>query len=261
VDFGLQNTCAGSSLTVSNSNNDGSGSLRRAIANICPGGTIDFAANYTIHLASPLEIDKDMTIDGTGVAVTISGDSDNDGTGNVRVFNVGGHFNLNNLTVSWGYDTAINNDGSLTITNSTFSNNTAGYGGVFANYGTLSIANSTFVNNAATTGGGVLYNQSEATITNSTISSNSGGLYGGAIASYSGSVTLRNTIVANSSSGDNCVGTITDGGGNLVWGDSTCPGINADPKLGTLAGNGGYTQTLALLTDSAAIEAGSDAIC
>ena len=80
-------------------------------------------------------------------------------------------------------------------------------------------------------GGSVLYNQGITSITNSTFSGNNGGTYGGAIYTLSGSVTLRNTIIANSSSGDNCTGTITDGGGNLVWGDNTCPGVNADPKL------------------------------
>jgi len=48
---------------------------------------------------------------------------------------------------------------------------------------------------------------------------------------------------------------ITDGGYNLVWGDTTCPGTftNADPKLLALADNGGPTWTYALDNGSAAL--------
>ena len=122
VDFRLQNTCAGSSLTVSNTNDDGSGSLRRAVANICPGGTIDFAANTTIHLASALEIDKDMTIDGTGFAVTISGDTDNDGASNVRRIQCRWVFQFEQSDRVRGYDNTFYNSGTLNITNCTFFN-------------------------------------------------------------------------------------------------------------------------------------------
>jgi CSLREA domain-containing protein len=231
---------------------------------------ITFSLSGTISLGSTLpgigegRVGEILTIDGAGQSVSISGDTDNDGTGDVRVFTVGYNvaFNLNNLAVSrgGGGDTSIYNDGTLTITNSTFYNNNATYGGVISNYGTLIISNSTFYNNNATMGGGGIYNQNDTIITNSTFSGNNGGIYGGTILTYNGTVTLRNTIVANTS-GENCVGTITDGGGNLVWGDTSCPGINADPKLGSLADNGGPTQTMAVLIGSAAIDAGDDANC
>ena len=74
-------------------------------------------------------------------------------------------------------------------------------------------------------------------------------------------MTLKNTIVANSPAGGNCSGAITDGGGNLSYPDTTCPGINSDPMLGPLQNNGGPTQTMALLPGSAAIDAANDAIC
>ncbi len=72
---------------------------------------------------------------------------------------------------------------------------------------------------------------------------------------------LQNTIVANSSRGTRCTGTVTDGGSNLSYPDTTCPGINGDPKLGPLQNNGGPTQTMALLPGSAAVDAANDAIC
>ena len=43
-------------------------------------------------------------------------------------------------------------------------------------------------------------------------------------------------------------------GYNLVWGDTTCPGTNADPKLLALAENGGPTRTFALDDGGAALE-------
>ena len=96
-------------------------------------------------------------------------------------------------------------------------------------------------------------------MTNSTVSGNSAS-DGAGIYNYGGSVTIRNTIVANNPGG-NCFGTITDGGGNLSYPDATCPGINREPALGPLQNNGGPTQTMALGSGSAAIDAANDAIC
>ena len=72
------------------------------------------------------------------------------------------------------------------------------------------MSNSTFVGNSAEDGGGI-YN-------------------------WEGTVTLRNTIVADSPAGGNCTGAITDGGGNLSYPDTTCPGIHRDPEPRPFAG-------------------------
>ena len=66
---------------------------------------------------------------------------------------------------------------------------------------------------------------------------------------------LQDTIVA-SDSGGNCAGLFSDGGNNLSFGDTTCFGINGDPKLGPLQDNGGPTETSDLGPGSAAINAG-----
>jgi predicted outer membrane repeat protein len=152
------------------------------------------------------------------------------------------------------------------ISTSTFNGNSVtggggtdtGGGAIYLYGGILNITNCTFANNSTTgTGtlgglGGALYVEGgSANVAHCTLSGNSatsgGGIYNG------GSVTLKNTIVANSTGG-NCSGTITNGGYNLVWGDTSCPGTNADPKLLALANNGGPTQTFALNTGSAASE-------
>ena len=62
------------SLTVTSLSDSGTGSLRNAVANTAPGGTVDFAVTGTITLSSEIVIDKDLTIQGPGAdLLTISG--------------------------------------------------------------------------------------------------------------------------------------------------------------------------------------------
>ncbi|MGH3928742.1 MAG: DUF7594 domain-containing protein, partial [Pseudonocardiaceae bacterium] len=68
----------------------------------------------------------------------------------------------------------------------------------------------------------------------------------------------RNTIIANNPTGGNCAGSVDSQGGNLENAD-TCglrasgDRINVDPRLGTLADNGGPTLTHALQGGSPAV--------
>ena len=133
-------------------------------------------------------------------------------------------------------------------------------GGGIYNSGTMTVSNSTFSSNSADRGGGIR-NRNTLTVSNSTFSGNSGAVSGGGINNFDGLVTLKNTIVANSPDGGNCAGIITDGGGNLSFPDAHCPGINNDPVLEILQNNGGPTETMALGPGSAAIDAANDAIC
>jgi hypothetical protein len=213
---------------------------------------------------------------GSGGALFVSGAtvnvadtvlSRNTGSGNGgAIENSGGHVTvtdssfLGNSAFAGG---AIENSngGTLTIARSTFTENTALPGGAIANNGsTVAIVNSTFVGNSAGTGG-ALYNLSRGTmmITNSTFAANSATLSpsGGAIHNQGFAVTVENSIFA----ANGCQGVVTDGGGNLDWPDSGCPGINSDPRLVTLADNGGPTQTMALRPGSAAIDAALAADC
>ena len=86
--------------------------------------------------------------------------------------------------------------GADTITNSTFTNNSAYYGG--AVYGAYTITNSTFTNNSASSDGGAVYSYSSITITNSTFTNNSA-YKGGAI--YGKNCTIVNSTIANNSGG------------------------------------------------------------
>jgi CSLREA domain-containing protein len=158
-----------------------------------------------------------------------------------------------------------NTEATLTVINSTFSGNSGDRGGgIFNNNASLSVTNSTFSGNSADFGGAIENLIGTATITNSTFSGNSASTGGGIANVFGGGVTtLQNTIVADSPSGGNCAGTITDGGGNLSWPDTTCPGINDDPTLDPagLQDNGGSTETIALEPGSPAVDAALAANC
>ncbi len=219
------------------------------------GGCIYNAGNATITGAAL-----------TGSVYYSGGGIDNEGTMTVTNSSLVGNI----ASMYHGGGGGIYNAGALTVTNSTFSGNQAradgNGGGILSEAGTLTLTNNTFSGNTASGGRGggiaVVNAAAQAWIVNSTLSGNGAGSDGG-IYSFGAAVTLANTIVANSTTGGNCATdpAMTDGGGNLTWGDTTCPGINSDPKLGTLAHNGGATQTFALLMDSPAIDAAVDINC
>ncbi|HPD40189.1 MAG TPA: choice-of-anchor Q domain-containing protein [Anaerolineae bacterium] len=247
---------------VTTNADSGAGSLREKIADTnC--STINFNGNYTIALSSELTISRNVTIDGAGHAITISGNNA------ARVFsvNAGITFNLSNVTVangkvSSGNGGGIYNAGALNVTNSTFSDNSAGGsgGGIF-NTGTLNVSNSTFSGNSAGYQGGGIYNLGTVTVINSTFSGGSasqgGGIFNG------GTFNVTNSIVANNT-GNNCFAFYAIGGSNNLANDGTCGAgfTNSSAILLSALGNyGGGTPTLALLPGSAAIDAGNDAIC
>jgi hypothetical protein len=296
-------------LVVQNNHDSGTGSLRQAIADADSGDIITFApglSGTTIQLTSTLNINKSITINGSALTskITISGDTDNNGTGDVTVFNFNSDITatLDSLIITKGHSTGfgggIYNGATLTITNSMLSENSAdsGGGGIYT-WGPLTITNSTISDNSLTkvdcahsNGGGGIYNGATTiitnstlsgnsaiiscsqngggiynsagktlTITNSTFSGNSGGAGGGGGIYNAGTLNYKNTIIADSSSGGDCVssGTIVINDHNLVE-DGTCSALfNGDPKLIALADNGGPTQTMALDTNSIAINKGA----
>jgi hypothetical protein len=148
-------------LLVTNTNDSGMGSLRQAMADSASGGTIGFdpsLAGQTITLTSNLLIDKDLTMDGSGLSsrVSISGNN------NVSVFLVGP-----------GVTVAIK---SLIIRNGKAING----GGIYNNGGTLHVIDSLFTANSAISDpylvsngeGGAIYSRGVLTL-NTTFSGNS----------------------------------------------------------------------------------------
>jgi hypothetical protein len=145
------------------------------LAALAGGGTVTFSCSGTITLTTTITITTDTTIDGSGQTVTISGNN------MVQVFSVnpGAKLNLNYLTVANGRAVCptgggISNNGTLTVSNSTFSSNSGGIG----NNGTLTVSSSTFSGNGR--GGGILSFGGTVTVNNSTFSGNDAYLSGDA---------------------------------------------------------------------------------
>ncbi len=253
---------------VTNTLDDGVGSLRQVIANANAGDTLVFdisIAGQTIHLASPLFINKNITIEGSGRNLTLSGDSNHDGIGDVRVIEIqsGGTVTLNNLTITKGSNNAgggLHNNGTLTINNCTFVENTDTYwgGGAIRNEGTLTINNSTFANNQANRHSAAIYNRSGVlTINHSTFSGNraKNAAETGSLGNHStATLHLKNSIIANST-GSYCSGVLASNLNNLIADGSCSPSFLGDPILGELQDNGGETLTFALNAGSPAINA------
>jgi CSLREA domain-containing protein len=175
-----------------------------------------------------------------------------------------------NSAVGAGGIFGANDTGTLTITNSTISGNSTSFSdgaGLLSLGGTIIVTNSTFSGNIAhEDGGGAICNGGTLTVTNSTVSGNTGFGAGGICNFGSATVILKNTIVANNTGG-NCAGAIVNAGYNLDSG-STCgfgsnnfSMSNTNPKLSSLANNGGPTQTMALLAGSPAIDTGNASFC
>jgi len=132
--------------------------------------------------------------------------------------------------------------GTVTVTNSTLSGNSAIHGGGIINYGTLTVTNSTLSGNSASQKGGGILNAGTLTVTNSTLASNSAGDDGGGIRNYNGStLTVTNSTLASNSAGDLGGGIINLGAltvtnstlsGNSASGDGGCRTCDKSCRLG-----------------------------
>jgi CSLREA domain-containing protein len=159
--------------------------------------------------------------------------------------------------------------GYTTFARSLFNSNTAGDdgGGGYNLSGRLTLENCTFYHNQADIGGG-FYTRVDTTaltgIDNCTFSSNAASAAGGGGGIYGGVNTqVRNSIIANSISGGTCdemclhpsnLSNNIDSGTTCGWGSEEGSMSNTNPLLGVLKDNGGFTQTMALLSGSPAID-------
>jgi hypothetical protein len=190
-------------FVVTNTNDSGPGSLRQAVLDAdqhdpfeSSPPTISFVPGLTgtITLTSgELLVSQDLTIDGPGagqLAVSANGAG--------RVFEIasGATASVSGLTIENGQVNnfidvpataggGISNRGTLTVSNCTFSGNSAPSGGGIDNMGTLSVTDCTFSGNSAGAFGGGIKNDGSLTVltvTNSTFSGNyspgdGGGIY------------------------------------------------------------------------------------
>jgi predicted outer membrane repeat protein len=190
-------------IQVTNTDNDGTGSLRAAVASAQSGDTIVFAipsgapgctgSACTITLTNgEIRIDKDLTITGPGAAVlTVQRDPNYRFVSRIFKIEAGRTVAISGLTITRGRLTTeqgagIYNSGTLTLTNSTLSDNvstdplSASGGGIY-NSGVLTVDNSIFENNVAGGGGGAIATRNVMTLTNSMIANNRAGAVGAGI--------------------------------------------------------------------------------
>ena len=204
-----------------------------------------------------------------GSATVVTGPSNGGGIDNAGKLTVMNSTLTNNTAIDGG---GIANEltGNLTLLGSTIAGNSATTGGGIFNAGTLSMTNSTIASNGAYSGGGI-FNAGTMTAVNSTIAYNGiffGGI-GGGLETTTTTAALYNTIVASNNVGtlsgqvaSDINGTVaTSSAYNLIGTGGSgglTNGINgnqvlvspATAGLGTLASNGGPTQTIALLAAS-----------
>ncbi|HET8847081.1 MAG TPA: TIR domain-containing protein, partial [Ktedonobacteraceae bacterium] len=239
---------------VTNLQDNGTGSLRWAIANASSGSTITFDSNlggHTIALTSDLHIiTRQLSIQGLDAKagrITISNQL------HQTVIEAGSSTNIFNLSFTGGKSNTSSllfNKGTLTITNSIVSGNTtsgSGGGGIENDKGKLTLTNSTISGNTATggNGGGIKNSEGTLLLIDSTISRNTASITnGGGIENDGGTVILtRSTIADNTAFGGygggvNNTPTIT----NTDTGTSTNSGkltlINSTISGNIASGNG-----------------------
>lgn len=253
----------------------------------CPAGsgadTLELAAGSTYTLPDFADgtdgrnglpfITTQITINGNGATIrrdpaltcTIDGTQT---AAEFRIFLVGGtgNLSLNGVTVSNGCadgnpssDPAahggglyVRSGGTVTITNSTFSNNTARYfgGGLNNGGGTLTISDSTISNNTAVTtgssgGGGGLYNSGTTTITGSTFSGNSAasGYGGGGVLTRDGTVDVSGSSFSGNTAyvGGGIASGLDFGTPELSVTNSTFSSNSAQADGGGISSNGVLT--------------------
>ena len=281
--------------TSTSTGTDASCSLRDVLLEAANLGTANiwfdagkFAAPTTIGLTGgTLNIPSYTTITGPTAGsgatptnlVTVSGGGS---SSNFSVFTVSAGVTgaaIANLTITNGYSSTfgggIYNLGILlTVTNSTFSGNSAANGGGIANVGMLVVTNCTFSGNSSPNGdGGGILNGATLMVTNSTFSGNSAAHGAGIL--NGGTLALANSIVSGNWLGTastvtgyddlfdfraNTVfpGSASDKGGNLVGYYNNPQAAPPTPAahLAPLGNYGGPMQTMIPLPGSPAICAG-----
>jgi predicted outer membrane repeat protein len=198
-------------------------------------------------------VNKSLILQGAGAASTRVQAASSLNAANARVFTIpiGVSVTIRKLTIRYGSTSGlgggVSNSGTLTLTNTTVSGNTAETGGGISNYqGTLALTNTTVSGNTASSDGGGLYSsQGTLTLINSTVSGNTVEAGAGGGLANGGILTLINSTVSGNTS-------VVNGGGGLFNG-GTATLINSTVSGNTApqdAGGGLNNPGTATLTNS-----------
>jgi hypothetical protein len=263
------------SITVTNTNDSGPGSLRQALADANARDTITFAVSGIISLTNgELLVDKGITISGPGAAsLTV------DGNATSRVFHITsrGVVSISGLTITNGTVVSENGGGILNdhamlmmdscavqFNGGQFNNGGGVYNDAAGGSATLMILNSTVSGNYASYAGGGIYNDASkggsATVSlmNSTIDANAAFFYnppfgageGGGIYNGGGVLMITSSVVSNNNAGVNEPFPVGFGGGISNYGTLTITNSTINSNQCPLAGGGIYNGGTLTITGS-----------
>jgi len=212
-------------------------------------------------LTTQVQILSNTTINGGGYTLTAASNS--------RHFAVSGTFSLtlNHLILTGGITNSaggsIINSGTLTINDSSFTNNNTiavgtsaslGGGALFNNFNAImTIDNTTFTGNVSPDRGGAIFNRATLTITNSTFTSNQANGTttatdgGGAVYNYAGTTTITDSDFQNNTAvnaGGALYNVSTNASNALNVSDSTFTGNTATANSPTNHISGNWTDTV-----------------
>jgi CSLREA domain-containing protein len=193
------------------------------------------------------------TISGNETGIGARGGNGGNSLANAQ--NVIGHGADGNPGGIGGPGGGIASDANLTISNSTIADNSISPSGASGQGGSPGGITPSQVGGA--NGGGIEELRMGASLTHVTIVGNRTPGFGGGVDGDGGTITVGNSIIASNQAvfDANCDGVITDQGGNVEFGDTSCAAgfLRGDPRLSSLGNHGGPTQTVALAPGSAAI--------
>jgi hypothetical protein len=188
---------------VTNTNNEGAGSLRAAITAANSGTGFDVInvnvalTGQTVAFTSVLpQITKGFTLNGNGIILDGSGITSSSSSQILYISSSSASLTVNRVHFKDGkatdYGGAIRNAGTLSLNSCIFSGNqttsSAAYGGAVYNSGTLTVSGCTFYANISSYRGGAIYNSSGTTTLTGNLFSGNKATTGNVIYSSGGTV-------------------------------------------------------------------------
>ena len=272
-------------ITVTNTNDSGPGSLRQALAQANDGDTINFdpSVNIVTLTTAELVITKSITISASPQMVTVQRAPQ---APQFRIFHVmpGHSVEINGLTISGGHITddngggILNDNSTLTIAHCTVNGNAIvsvssnNFGGGIHNSGTMTLDQVIVNNNNAVWGGqgsgvpsgGGISNTGTMTIIAGTVQSNFGFWSAGGIYN-TGMLTITGSMIVNNQTGNpghfGAYGGGIVNGGTMTIQDSTISGntaLGGDIQGGEGGGISGNNNTItnSTITGNSALRGG-----